>query len=239
MHAMRPPADTAAAPTIRRHSLSDDIYEVLLAELIALRIPPGERLSVDALSRKYGLSQTPIRAALIRLESEGLVVKKFNAGYNAAPMPSGSRFQEVYAFRLLIEPEAAALASQRIDADALQELRALCDAMDQLTQQDAQANYGKFAMLDGQFHQRIVRLSGNQIFSDSLERLFAHMHLFRLRYHATVAEEAVKEHIAILDALERQDADAARHAMATHIRHSRDRMQPFFVNLPDTDAESA
>ena len=239
MHPMRPPADTPAATLIRRHSLSDDIYEVLLAELIALRIPPGERLSVDALSRKYGLSQTPIRAALIRLESEGLVVKKFNAGYNAAPMPSGSRFQDVYAFRLLIEPEAAALASQRVDALALQELRVLCDAMEQLTLQDTQANYGKFAMLDGQFHQTIVRLSGNQVFADSLERLFAHMHLFRLRYHATVAEEAVKEHIAILDALARWDAEAARQAMATHVRHSRDRMLPYFVNLPENEMDPA
>lgn len=230
-----PAMNQSVTPLIRRQSISDDFYEVLLAELIALRIPPGERLSVDALSRKYGLSQTPIRAALIRLEAEGLVVKKFNAGYTAAPLPSGRQFKDVYVFRLLVEPEAAALACERADAEALQALRTLCDDMEQLVIQDTQANYGKFAMLDSQFHQRIVQLSGNQVFEASLDRLFAHMHLFRLRYHAMVAVEAVKEHRAILTALEQHDAEAAKQAMATHIRNSHDRMQPYFSHLPETE----
>ncbi len=231
MHAMNP----SAPPLIRRQSISDDFYEVLLAELIALRIPPRERLSVDALSRKYGLSQTPIRAALIRLEAEGLVVKKFNAGYTAAPLPSGKHFKDVYVFRELVEPEAAALACEQVDAESLQQLRDLCEDMEQLVIQDTQANYGKFAMLDSQFHQSIVELSGNQVFAASLERLFAHMHLFRLRYHAVVAVEAVKEHREIVQALEQRDAEAAKKAMAKHIRHSHDRMQPYFAHLPETD----
>lgn len=228
-------ANLLGTPTIRRHSISDDFYNVLLAELISLRIPPGERLSVDALSRRYGLSQTPIRAALIRLELEGLVVKKFNSGYTAAPLPSGSYFRDVYVFRLLVEPEAAQLACANIEAASLGVLKSLCEQMQQLTEQDTQANYGKFAILDSQFHQGIVRLSGNHVFVASLKRLYAHTHLFRLRYHAMVAEEAVKEHMAILHALEQRDGSAAYQAMATHIRNSRERMQPFFSNLPNTD----
>lgn len=219
-------------PSIRRQSISDDFYDVLLAELISLRIPPGERLSVDALSRKYGLSQTPIRAALIRLELEGLVVKKFNAGYNAAPLPSGSYYRDVYVFRLLVEPAAAEQACAHVDDSSLRRLRELCEQMEQLTVQDTQANYGKFAILDSQFHQKIVRLSDNHVFVASLERLYAHTHLFRLRYHAMVAEEAVKEHMTILQALEQRDGPAAYLAMATHVRNSRDRMQPFFSRLP-------
>lgn len=227
-------SNTLGTPSIRRQSISDDFYDVLLAELISLRIPPGERLSVDALSRKYGLSQTPIRAALIRLELEGLVVKKFNAGYNAAPLPSGSYYRDVYVFRSLVEPAAAEQACANVDDASLRRLRELCEKMELLTVQDTEANYGKFAMLDSQFHQEIVRLSGNHVFVASLERLYAHTHLFRLRYHAVVAEEAVTEHMSILHALEQRDKQAAYQAMATHIRNSHDRMHPFFSGLPNT-----
>lgn len=214
-----------------RHSLGDDVYEALLADLIALRIPPGERLSVDALARDFNVSQTPVRAALIRLESEGLVIKRFNSGYSVAPLPSGSHFRDVYAVRLLLEPEAAALAAQNVDEESLRQLRALCHDMTALAEADTEVSYGRFAILDGQFHALIATLCGNGVIVQTLERLYAHMNLFRLRYHSTVTSEAVKEHLVILSAIERRDSVAARAAMATHITSSCERIEPFYRHL--------
>jgi DNA-binding GntR family transcriptional regulator len=227
---LAPANSGTAAPRLQvsRHSIGDDVYEALVSDLISLRIPPGERLSVDALARDFGVSQTPVRAALIRLESEGLVVKKFNSGYSAAPMPSGARFHDVYTVRMLLEPEAAFLATKKIDKASAQQLRALCEGMTSLAAEDTEANYGRFALLDGQFHSSIAQLSNNQVIVEILDRLYAHMNLFRLRYHSTVAEEAVKEHLLVLEAMERGDAEAARSAMAEHIRASRNRMEPFY-----------
>jgi DNA-binding GntR family transcriptional regulator len=216
---------------VSRHSIGDDVYEALVSDLISLRIPPGERLSVDALAREFGVSQTPVRAALIRLETEGLVVKKFNSGYSAAPMPSGTRFRDVYAVRMLLEPEAAFLATEKADRASAQQLRALCEGMTRLVVEDTEANYGRFALLDGQFHTLIAKLCNNQVIIEILDRLYAHMNLFRLRYHSAVAEEAVKEHLVILEAMERGDAEAARIAMAKHIQASRDRMEPFYRTI--------
>jgi len=223
--------DTIRASIAQRHSIGDDVYEALVSDLIALRIPPGERMSVDALAREFNVSQTPIRAALIRLESEGLVVKKFNSGYSAAPMPSSSRFRDVYAMRLIIEPEATFLATNRIDKETCSELRILCKEMTAFVAQDAQANYGRFAILDGQFHALIAKTCGNEVIAETLDRLYSHMHLFRLRYHSTVAEEAIKEHLAILKAIDERDALGARQAMAAHISASRARMEPFYQRL--------
>jgi DNA-binding GntR family transcriptional regulator len=223
----------------QRHSIGDDVYEKLVSDLIALRIPPGERMTVDTLARQFGVSQTPIRAALIRLESEGLVVKKFNTGYSAAPLPSGSRYRDVYLVRFLIEPEAAYLATKRITAEGHAKLRELSKKMSELVEGDTQANYGRFALLDGEFHALIARLSENEVIMETLERLYAHMNLFRLRYHSAVAVEAVKEHFQIIQAIEQGDADAASAAMEAHITASRERMEPFYEILDQKPRASA
>lgn len=220
--------DGGLAPLTPRRAIEDDVYDALLSELIALRIPPGERMSLDALSRQLGVSQTPVRAALIRLEAEGLVVKKFNSGYSAAPMPSGARFSDVYAMRLLIEPEAAYLATHNLDAAGRVRLLGLGADMARQLDGDTRANYGRFASLDGQFHLTIAQFCGNKVILETLKRLYAHMNIFRLRYHTSVASDAVTEHVAILEAMQNGDAEGARQAMMAHISSSRTRMEPFY-----------
>jgi DNA-binding GntR family transcriptional regulator len=75
--------DAAPALEIRQGSIGDRVYEALLSQMISLKIAPGSRISIDALAREFGVSQTPIRAALIRLEAVGLVEKTHNVGYSA------------------------------------------------------------------------------------------------------------------------------------------------------------
>ena len=96
------------APVIHRAaSLAEEVYEAIFARLMALRIPPGARITVDNLVRELAVSQTPIREALGRLEGEGLVVKTHLVGYSAAPQITRDRFEELYELRLLLEPEMA------------------------------------------------------------------------------------------------------------------------------------
>lgn len=220
----------------RRTSLGDEIYETLLFQLISQKIPPGARIPVDALVREFGISQTPIRAALIRLEADGLVVKKHNSGYSAAPMPSSARFHEIYEFRLLLEPHATAKATDNITPEVLAKLQDLHQAMRQLSQNNAHFQYGKFAVIDSQFHALIVETCGNQLMADALERLYTHMHLFRLQYHNSVTEQAIEEHAAILAAMETGEPENAAQAMRAHIISSLERMQPFFTQPPPFEA---
>lgn len=231
MKPIREKTDPAYILPLQRSSISEDVYEALVSHLISLRVQPGERLSVDALARQFGVSQTPIRAALIRLETEGLVVKKFNTGYSAAPIPSGAHFRDIYAMRMLLEPEAAFLATQSITKIGLKQLDDLCETMSNLVGENTHTHYGRFALLDGQFHALIASLCGNQVLVDTLHGFYAHMNLFRLRYHSTVAEEAIKEHLAIVEAMKKGDAQAARAAMLAHISASRDRMEPYYQTM--------
>ncbi|TEA80013.1 GntR family transcriptional regulator [Allopusillimonas ginsengisoli] len=211
-----------------KRSLSDEVYESLITQLVSLEIPPGSRLTVDTLARTFGVSQTPVRAALIRLQTEGLIVGKHNAGFWVAPIPTEKYFSETYLMRELLEPEAAALAADNARADDVRQLRELCSQMEQLVLEGTKKNYGRFAILDDAFHSTIITLSDNGIMKHVLENLHAHMHLFRLRYHASVAEEAIEEHKKIVDGIQNRDSSAARAAMSAHIISSRNRMIPFY-----------
>jgi DNA-binding GntR family transcriptional regulator len=200
--------------------------------MISLRIAPGSRLSIDALAREFGVSQTPIRAALIRLEAVGMVVKTHNVGFNAAPMPSRQRFQEMFDMRLLLEPYLAARAAERISGELRGELAKLAAAMAEPAGADAKLAYGKFALQDASFHSWIAAHGGNELAAEALTRLYAHTHLFRLRFHTHLTEGALKEHAEIVEALSSGDPAAARESMTRHIMKSRARMEPFFESLP-------
>lgn len=211
-----------------RSSLGDEVYEKLLNEIISLRFPPGERLSIDGLVRLTGVSQTPIRAALIRLQVEGLVEKKHNTGYRVTSVHSAERFRDIYEIRLLLEPAAAARAAKFATPEQKQICAQLNEDLSRLVEDDPEANYSKFALVDREFHEAIARSCGNNLIADALGRLHTHMHLFRLRYHATVASGAVREHQTIVEAILEGNAQKAGEAMTRHIETSRDRMRPHY-----------
>lgn len=215
----------------RRVSLGDDVYEALLARLISLKIAPGARINIDALAKDFGVSQTPIRAALVRLESEGLVVKTHLIGCSAAPLPSRRRFEQIYELRLLLEPVAAAKAAHGLTAADRAALEELHGAMTMPSSSDARVAYGKFAAWDAAFHARIATGSGSDLIAETLARLHTHVHLFRLLFHSRVTEEAISEHAEILASLRAGDSDAARAAMERHILFSQKRMAPIFETL--------
>lgn len=216
-------------PTLsRRPSLGEEVYETLLAQLISLKIAPGSRIAVDALVREMGVSQTPIRAALIRLENEGLVIKTHNVGYSAAPMPSRERFEQIYDLRLLLEPYTAQQTAEKLTDEVRRELIELDDGMSEPGTDDAKRAYSQFALLDAKFHNLIATASGNTLVAEALARSYAHMHLFRLRYHSVVTEGAVEEHAAILQAILDGDGEAASNAMKDHLLRSLERWRPFF-----------
>lgn len=219
-------------PLSQRVSLGDEIYEAILQRLISLQIPPNEHISVDALVRELGVSQTPIRGALSRLEANGLVVRKHNSGFAAAPMPTAKRFQDLYELRLLLEPQAAALAAGRMSSQQRQKLADLNGRLAGLAKGDVRTGYGSFALIDAEFHDLVAHGSGNELIAESLARLYTHLHLFRLRLHSIVTLSAVREHHEIVAAIMAEDAPAAESAMREHIVESRKRMSPYFDLTP-------
>ncbi len=212
----------------RSNGLADEVYEAIFAQLMALKIAPGSRITVDNLVRELNVSHTPIREALGRLEAEGLVVKTHLVGYSAAPQITRRRFDELYEMRLLLEPDAARRAVRQIDDDGLAALRDAAGVMTRREGSDERARYSAFARQDAIFHDRILALAGNELIRETLAHQHTHFHIFRLLFHARVTEEALDEHDAILAAFAARDEAAADLAMRRHIERSRDRLVTAF-----------
>lgn len=209
---------------IRRPSrLGDEVYDAIYSQLMTLEIPPGGRISVDALVRELGVSQTPIREALSRLEAQGLVSKTHLIGYAATNQIDRDKLGQLYDLRLLLEPFAAAQAALRMDDTARAELDLLAQQMRNSSPDGSRTAYSEFAQKDAAFHDKIAQGSGNELVRDALARLYVHVHLFRLYYHTRTTSTAVHEHDLIIEAIKSRDAAAAEAAMREHVLKSRDR----------------
>ena len=221
-------AQGISATAIKRPlRLGDEVYNAVYAQLMSQKILPGSKISIDNLARELGVSQTPIREALSRLEAQGLIVKTHLIGFSAAPQVDRARFDQLYEMRLLLEPFVARKAATAIDASQLALLQRLAAEMRGEGGQ-ALASYSEFAQLDGEFHDTIARACGNELMRETLASLHTHIHLFRLFPHSGATTKANSEHADLLEALESHDPAAAERAMRNHVKRSYARFSAFF-----------
>src|SRR5690606_23402646 len=198
------PRSAATSPSgriKRSQGVVEDVYELIRSDIISLRIPPDTRISIDNLARELGVSQTPIREALSRLEATGLVVKEHFVGYCTAPRLNRREFEELYELRLLLEPDAARFAAERMTDDELQAIASLARKM---RPGETRKSYNRFAVQDAELHDLIAAGSGNRLIRDTLAKLHTHLHIFRLRFHREVTREAYAEHEKLVTALSKR-----------------------------------
>lgn len=219
------------APGKTHGRLADEVYETLLTELMSLRIVPDSRVTIDALVRELGVSQTPIRDALNRMEAEGLVVRVPNAGYRIPPQITRQRFEDMVEIRLLLEPAAARKAAEHATGEQVKQLRQMLDDMAGLEEGGGPLAYGAFGLRDAAFHDLLAQSAGNQVVREALARLHTHVHLFRLNHDNEVTFLAMGEHDEILAAIAARDPDAAAYAMRQHILLSGNRFRRLFDEL--------
>jgi len=226
---MRPPDDTAGETLRRPISLANEVYEALYGQLMSLKIAPGSRVSVDQLVRSLGVSQTPIREALSRLEAQGLVVKQHLLGFRAADQLDRVKLNELYEMRMMLEPFAAGRFAARRDKAEMKELRSLDNEMRGIDAGQSRAAYGEFAKRDAAFHSFIAKHCGNELVYETLNRFHIHVHLFRLHFHARATTDANKEHEQLMAAIEDGNSSAAEDAMRHHLECSKSRFEGAFV----------
>ena len=229
------PTPGTEQPTRGGGRLADEVYDTILGQLMSRRIEPDSRVTIDALARELGVSQTPIRDALNRMEADGLVVRVPNAGYRIPPPLTRERFEDMVEFRLLLEPAAARLAAQHATTEQVARLRRMQEQMGELGDGDSHLAYGAFGLRDAAFHDLIAHSAGNPLVREALSRLHTHVHLFRIVHDTKVTYGAVGEHDEVLAAIAARDPDAAAYAMRQHILLSRDR----FRGLVDAVGQAA
>ncbi|MEI6216664.1 MAG: GntR family transcriptional regulator [Actinomycetes bacterium] len=211
-----------------RQVLTDEIYESIKSLLMDHDIQPGDRVSIDDLARRLKVSQTPIREALARLESDELVVRKPLAGYSATPILTPSQLVELYEFRFLVEPRAVENATKVLTSEGIEQLKAELAEGKKIHTGSTYSTYRQLSEHDARFHQLIFKLARNGFIESAFLKSHCHLHLFRLSPTSPSAQQkALREHGVIVKAMIARDPKVARAAMVSHLEGSRDRMLPY------------
>ncbi|MFJ4900851.1 GntR family transcriptional regulator [Streptomyces sp. NPDC088727] len=207
-----------------RQPLSDSVYEDIKAMVMDHEIAPGARVGIEALSRRLDVSPTPVREALARLESDGLVVKRSLSGYRATELLTRQGVEELFEMRLLLEPQAAALAALHADESQLDAIEAIQEDMEvHPSPAGPYASYREFAALDQRFHDAVAFAARRPLLLDAVGRLHAHLHVFRLSSLPVEDDSTLAEHERVVRAILRRSAERAAQAMTDHLTHSLER----------------
>jgi DNA-binding GntR family transcriptional regulator len=216
----------AEAPRI---VVADRVHEQLWDMLVDQQLKPGERVVVDRVAADLGVSLTPVREALTRLEAEGLVVRRAMSGWRAAPLLDFQRFGELFEMRLLLEPEAARRAVTHATPAQRSQLADIVNQMSAYSGGEYFEQFRTLINLDQQFHLSLAEASGNGLLFDAITRLHAHPHLYRLYRKIGIVTNTSREHARILETVQQGDPENAAEAMSNHIRVSHRRLAPWLA----------
>lgn len=190
--------------TLVVRNLPDQLAELVRDRILSGRMPAGDgAVRQDALAAELGVSKIPLREALARLEEEGLLESRANRGYFVRPM-STAELEEVYALRLVLEPDAIARAAERATNADHQIAQHSLAALDRVIDAHGEG----VGALNRAFHLALIRPGGQPVTTSILSRL----HILSERYvrkHLEPLgrdERAGREHRAMLEAWLSRDA---------------------------------
>jgi len=214
----------------KRRALVDKLASQLHARVLSGELPSGTRLRQEALAKEFGVSRTPVREALRKLQAGGLVDLEPHRGAVVRGL-SPREIRDAYEVRAALEALATSLAAERATREQLERLGHAQDEFRAALEQTVARRRGggevgerevrRWGSANDDFHQTIHEASGNDVLADVLAQLDRNFprDLSRLVVsESTVLLEAnVREHEAILEALSRRDATAARELMQRHV----------------------
>ena len=206
-------ADAGQASSLPR---SERAYQQLRAAIQAGQLSPGTRLREVELAESLGLSRTPVREALSRLESEGLVVNEPNRGMMVTQLDA-SMVSELYVMREVLEGTAAALAARHATDVEISLLRDIVER--DLAMAD---DPDRLAANNRLFHETLHRCAHNRYLLKTLRSLHESMALLGRTTLAVPGRARVsyEEHLALVEALEKRDPALAEQITRRHIQQA-------------------
>jgi len=204
--------------------VTDTVHDAILELLMNQGLQPGAPLRTQTLADRLGVSATPVREALARLESSGLVVRSARRGYRAAPLLSPQELAQLVDVRLLVEPGNAERACARTDDAYVSRLWEAVEEQRNAPTGPGYAGFKHYLEADWSFHELLAEGTGNPFIVRTLDSFRGFVQrLHQVEEHVADAKESVSEHEAIARAFERRDPSAAAEAMRVHLRGVLDR----------------
>lgn len=197
--------------------LRDIVFDYMKNAIITGELKPGERLMEVQLAEKLGVSRTPVREAIRKLELEGLVVMVPRKGAYVSDLDTKDLLN-VLEIRSSLEGLAASLAAERITDEELKDLNSIVNEFYKSIEIN---DHEALVKSDKAFHDLIFAASRNDKLVQIMNNLQEHVHRFRVRYinEERKSKKIYQEHKKILESLEDRNADNARRWAEKHIQN--------------------
>lgn len=195
--------------------LRDVVFQTLRQAILKGELEPGERLMEIQLAERLGVSRTPVREAIRKLELEGLVVMVPRKGAEVASITE-KNVRDVLEVRKALEELAVTLACQRMDESQFRQF----DEQNQIFEKALEAgDLTEIARLDVDFHEVIYMATGNERLQQMLNNLREQMYRYRMEYIKDERQRSklIKEHCEIAEAIKARDIERAKSAIRLHI----------------------
>ncbi|WP_238364795.1 GntR family transcriptional regulator [Mesobacterium pallidum] len=193
-------------------NLGEETYQTLLHDILSARLPGGMAIQQRRLALEYQVSRSPMRTALSRLEGEGLLVRDETGALKVRTVTL-TDYLHALDIRMLLEPTAAANACKSPDAAKLTDLFARFQSVADNPTPDPEEVWA----LDDSLHGYIAAQSGNPFMVSFIRDLRRFTTIFERQLPVVRAKPGMREHAAILDALQGGESEVARAAMSFHL----------------------
>ena len=195
--------------------LRDVVFNTLRQAILTGELKPGERLMEIHLANKLGVSRTPIREAIRKLELEGLVTMIPRRGAEVAQITEKS-MNDVLEVRRALDALCVELACERITQEDMGRLKQACEAFEAAVRT---RDVKKIARADVELHDIIVQATGNQRLVQLIHNLSEQMYRYRFEYikDASQHQRLIDEHRMIYESIVKKDREAASQAAHVHI----------------------
>ena len=197
--------------------LRDVVFKTLRQAILRGELKPGERLMEIKLANKLGVSRTPIREAIRKLELEGLVLMIPRRGAEVAEITEKS-LNDVLEVRKALEELAVQLACERMDEEGLEALK---KAAKEFEESLGSEDVTRIAEADVAYHDIICRSTDNQRLMQLLNNFREQMYRYRVEYlkKKECYPQLLREHQAIIEAIEKSNKETASEIMGQHIEN--------------------
>lgn len=200
----------------KRALLSERAYTFLREMILDTRISPKQLLSESVLANMVGMSRTPVREALKKLQNEKILISSDKKGY-FLNVPTIKEIRDVYEVRTILEGGAVKLAGPRMDPQKLEDFQERFLTYKNGLGPNDKKDYD-FVKLGAEFHFFIIDSTGNEKLKELLSEIYDHLEISRLYSYDRRGKVAIDEHIEIAGALRRGDFEKAQALMENHVR---------------------
>ena len=225
------PAATATIDMLRENSLATLVQRELERRIISGEIAAGTKLNEADIAGMLGVSRGPVREAFRALDEAGLVRVEKNRGVFVRQV-SLAEANEIYEVRAVLEGLIGRLAAKRIDAEQVEQLRAVVKKM---VAHDKTRKAESYFQLNVEFHELLARASGSHALQNNYRRVVNELDLYRRETIARSTDNipvSTREHEAIVNAVSQGDEKLAERLMTEHVLQSRERLHHALAKPP-------